>query len=201
MTVQYNNNGDTGRYDCTAMKSNYGEPFCQSLTAAPLDALITRPVLQALEPAALEASVALATDLEAERAALDLHWQQRLEGACYEVERARRQYNACEPENRLVARSLERTWEEALAERRDWRPTTNAFGVKDWQYQARQNSTRSAILRRICPHSGGPKQPPRRNAKPSSDCCSNVSWSKWCTTRSRFVLCAIGTAAIEPCTS
>jgi hypothetical protein len=89
-----------------AMKSAYGEPFCQSLTAAPLEALITRLVLQALEPAALEASLALATDLEAERAALDLHWQQRLERACYEVERARRQYNACEPENRLVARSL-----------------------------------------------------------------------------------------------
>jgi DNA invertase Pin-like site-specific DNA recombinase len=116
MTAQYNNNGHTARYVCMAMKSNYGEPFCQSLTAAPLDALITRLVLQALEPAALEASLALATDLEAGRAALDLHWQQRLERACYEVERARRQYNACEPENRLVARSLERTWEEALAE-------------------------------------------------------------------------------------
>jgi excisionase family DNA binding protein len=116
MTAHYNNNGHTGRYVCIAMKSNYGEPSCQSLTAAPLDALITRLVLQALEPAALEASLALATDLEAERAALDLHWQQRLERACYEVERARRQYNACEPENRLVARSLERAWEEALAE-------------------------------------------------------------------------------------
>jgi len=34
----------------------------------------------------------------------------------YEVEWARRQYNGCEPENRLVARSLERAWEEALAE-------------------------------------------------------------------------------------
>ena len=97
-------------------ESNYGEPFCQSLTAAPLDALMTRLVLQALEPAALEASLALAADLEAERAALDVHWQQRLERARYDVERARRQYNACEAENRLVARSLERAWEEALAE-------------------------------------------------------------------------------------
>jgi hypothetical protein len=79
------------------MKSNYGEPSCQSLTAAPLDALMTRLVLQAIEPAALEASLALATDLEAERAALDLHWQQRLERAAYEVERAHRLYNACEP--------------------------------------------------------------------------------------------------------
>jgi hypothetical protein len=116
MTAHYNNNGHTARYVCMSMKSNYGEPFCQSLTAAPLDGLMTRLVLQALEPAALEASLALAADLEAERAALDLHWQQRLERACYEVERARRQYNACEPENRLVARSLERAWEEALAE-------------------------------------------------------------------------------------
>jgi excisionase family DNA binding protein len=116
MTAHYNNNGHQARYVCIAMKSNYGEPSCQSLAAAPVDALMTRLVLQALEPAALEASLALATDLEAERAALDLHWQQRLERAAYEVERARRQYNACEPENRLVARSLERAWEEALAE-------------------------------------------------------------------------------------
>src|SRR5262245_51014315 len=84
--------------------------------------------------------------------------------------------------------------------RRDWRPTTNAFGVNGWRRQARRNSTRSAILRRICPHSGRPQQPPGTNAKRSSDCCSNVSWSKWCTTQSRFVSCAIGTAAIEPCT-
>jgi hypothetical protein len=56
-------------------------------------------------------------DLDAERAALDRHWQQRLERARYEVERARRQYCAVEPENRLVARTLERAWEEALSER------------------------------------------------------------------------------------
>jgi excisionase family DNA binding protein len=116
MTAHYNNNGRAARYVCMSMKSNYGEPFCQSLTAAPLDGMMTRLVLQALQPAALETSLALAADLEAERAALDQHWQQRLERACYEVERARRQYNACEPENRLVARSLERAWEEALAE-------------------------------------------------------------------------------------
>jgi recombinase-like zinc beta ribbon protein/recombinase len=116
MTAHYNNNGHNARYVCVAMKSNYGEPSCQSLTAAPLDALMTRLVLQAIEPAALEASLTLATDLEAERVALDRHWQQRLERTAYEVERARRQYDACEPENRLVARSLERAWEEALAE-------------------------------------------------------------------------------------
>jgi DNA invertase Pin-like site-specific DNA recombinase len=116
MNAQYNNNGHTGRYSCMHMKTTYGEPSCQSLTAAPLDALVTSLVLQALQPAALEASIALAKDLEAERAALDHHWQQRLERARYHVERARRQYEAVEPENRLVCRTLERAWEEALAE-------------------------------------------------------------------------------------
>jgi hypothetical protein len=42
----------------------------------------------------------------------------KIERAAYEEERARRQYNACEPENRLVARTLERQWEEALQQQR-----------------------------------------------------------------------------------
>jgi DNA invertase Pin-like site-specific DNA recombinase/uncharacterized protein YndB with AHSA1/START domain len=116
MMAQYNNNGHTGRYTCTYMKASYGEPLCQSLKAAPLDGLMTGLILEALQPAALEASIALATDLEAERAALDGHWRHRLERARYQVERARREYSAVEPENRLVARTLERSWEEALTE-------------------------------------------------------------------------------------
>ena len=116
MLAQYNNNGHAARYVCSQMQSCYGEPFCQSLKAASLDALISGLVLQALEPAAIEASLALAGSLEAERAALDRHWRQRLERAAYEVERARRQYAAVEPENRLVARTLERDWEKALTE-------------------------------------------------------------------------------------
>ena len=116
MTAQYNNNGHAGRYTCQSMRSSYGEPLCQSLKAAPLDGLVARLILQAIEPAALEVSLAIASDLEGERAALDLHWQQRRERARYGVERARRQYDAVEPENRLVARTLERAWEEALAE-------------------------------------------------------------------------------------
>jgi len=88
MLAQYNNNGHAARYVCSQMQSCYGEAFCQSLTAAPLDALVSGMVLKALEPAAIEASLALAGTLEAERAALDRHWRQRLERAAYEVERA-----------------------------------------------------------------------------------------------------------------
>ena len=55
-------------------------------------------------------------NLAAERAALDRHWQQRRERARYLAERARRQYDAIEPENRLAVRTLERDWEQALTE-------------------------------------------------------------------------------------
>jgi len=49
---------------------------------------------------------------------MDQQWQHRLERACYQTDRAARQYHAVEPENRLVARELERQWEHCLAEQR-----------------------------------------------------------------------------------
>ena len=116
MLAHYNHNGHAARYVCSQLQSCYGEPFCQSLQAAPVDDLISGLVLEALKPAAIEASLALVENLEAERAALERHWRQRLERAGYEVERARRQYAVVEPENRLVARTLERDWEAALTE-------------------------------------------------------------------------------------
>jgi recombinase-like zinc beta ribbon protein/recombinase len=116
MVSQYNNNGVNPRYACIRMACDYAEPVCQTLKAAPLDALVERLVLAALEPAALETSLLAAGELERERAALDSQWRRRLERAGYQAERARRQFDATEPENRLVARTLERQWEEALAE-------------------------------------------------------------------------------------
>jgi recombinase-like zinc beta ribbon protein/recombinase len=116
MNSAYNHNGRGARYVCGNMRSTYDQPLCQSLAAPPLDALVADLVLEAVQPAALEVSLAVAADVEAERAAAERRWQQRLERARYQAERARRQYDAVEPENRLVARTLERAWEEALAE-------------------------------------------------------------------------------------
>ena len=71
-------------------------------------------MLRALEPSALDVSLQVAQDIEAERQRLERTWRQRLERAQYEVDRATRQYNAVEPENRLVARGLEKQLEEKL---------------------------------------------------------------------------------------
>jgi hypothetical protein len=116
MAAQYNNNGANPRYACSSMAYRYAEPVCQTLKAAPLDALVERLMREALEPAALEASLLAATDLERERDVIERQWQQRVERSRYEAERTYRQFNAVEPENRLVARTLERQWEQALTE-------------------------------------------------------------------------------------
>ncbi|HEX9414897.1 MAG TPA: hypothetical protein VF916_15435, partial [Ktedonobacterales bacterium] len=79
-----------------------------------LEAFVTAHVLVALAPAALELSRAAATQVAQERAASAQLWEQRRERAAYETQRAARQYQAVEPENRLVARTLERAWEEKL---------------------------------------------------------------------------------------
>jgi hypothetical protein len=119
MTTSYRENGRALRYSCSRAQVDYGEPLCQSLAGFPLDQLVSDWVLKALEPAALEISLQVAQDLEAERRQLHHQWAQRLERARYQAERAFRQYTAVEPENRLVARTLERQWEAALAEEQD----------------------------------------------------------------------------------
>ncbi|UEM07673.1 recombinase zinc beta ribbon domain-containing protein (plasmid) [Skermanella rosea] len=127
MTTQYRSNGHAARYVCNRAASSYAAPLCQSLVAATVDEAVTALVLQALEPAALEVSLRAAEDLAAERAAVQRHWAQRLERARYEVKRAFRQYDAVEPENRLVARTLERHWEAALAAEADLRAEYERF--------------------------------------------------------------------------
>lgn len=116
MVVNYNNAYNGLRYNCLHALVNYGEPECQSLSGKRLDALVAQQVLAALAPAALELHLAAAEDLEQQRQRLHHNWRQRLERAGYEAERAARQYGEVEPENRLVARELERRWEEALRE-------------------------------------------------------------------------------------
>jgi DNA invertase Pin-like site-specific DNA recombinase len=116
MVVNYNHGGRFLRYGCNHALVCYGQPECQSLAGERLDALVTEQVLAALQPAALELHLAAAADLEQQRQALHQNWQQRRERAGYEAERAARQYRLVEPENRLVARELERQWEAALAD-------------------------------------------------------------------------------------
>jgi hypothetical protein len=67
------------RYTCRNLARAYGAPDCQSLSGPSLDRLVTKLMLQALTPSALEVSLQLAEDLELERTALHRQWRQHLE--------------------------------------------------------------------------------------------------------------------------
>jgi hypothetical protein len=115
MAVHYRGRGRYLRYVCASAAASCGRPQ-RSITGQVLDRLMAEQVLAALQPGALELSLAAADDVVRERQRLDENWRQRLERARYQAQRAERQYRAVDAENRLVARTLERQWEEALQE-------------------------------------------------------------------------------------
>jgi DNA invertase Pin-like site-specific DNA recombinase len=114
MQVRYGGPRKLHTYTCSRLATDYAEGYCHYLPGAPLDEFVGEWVLKALEPAALELSLEASERLEKEREELDGLWQQRLERAAYEAERAGRHYRLIKPENRLVARQLAREWEEKL---------------------------------------------------------------------------------------
>jgi len=120
MTVRYQR-GPGGvlqpSYTCGMAAATWAEDRCQQLSGTCVNEYVSGLALQAMAPAALEISLAAAEQEEDRRAGIDRIWRQRLERADYAADRARRQYQLAEPENRLVVRQLEKDWNEALAER------------------------------------------------------------------------------------
>jgi len=114
MTTRYTQNGRGLRYCCDQARIHEQAARCQSVPGGLIDEAVERLVLEALAPLTIALSLQAVTDLETERAQVLTHWKQRLERAQYTVTRAFRQYNAVDPDHRLVARQLEQQWEEAL---------------------------------------------------------------------------------------
>ena len=118
MKVKYSGpNGRTHTYLCeSTYQTQATSVICQTIGGLRFDRTVVDAFLEAVTPAGVEATAAAVDQLEAdhaERRQLQLLAVERVE---YEAERRRRQFDACEPENRLVARSLERAYEEALAD-------------------------------------------------------------------------------------
>lgn len=101
-------------YHCRREQMTYDTPQCQSFPLPDLDLAVRDAFFDAVQPARLETILQALTLLEQERQALDHQWQLKRERARYAVHLAERQYDACDPDNRLVARALETRWNEAL---------------------------------------------------------------------------------------
>src|SRR5690606_5101370 len=121
LMVQYSGRANRLRYQCARGAQNRGEPLCQGIVGRDLDHFITERIFEILEPASLELCLAATSDLEQERARLDELWRQKLERTAHQADRAARQFQAVEPENRLVARTLEKNWEVALRDQEQLR--------------------------------------------------------------------------------
>jgi len=112
MTVSHG--GEYRRYECRRAQLDYAASPCQGFPVRHLDDVVGSVFLEAVQPAALATMLEAFAMMERERHDVDRHWQLRIERARYEADRAQRQYDAVEPENRLVARSLEARWNAAL---------------------------------------------------------------------------------------
>ncbi|MCA1693398.1 MAG: recombinase family protein [Actinobacteria bacterium] len=107
--------GNCPRYVCARAKQLYGgEQGCQSLGGRRLEQRVLEEVFRVLAPAALTATAQALSDAEQVHASNLRAFTLAVERARFEADRARRQYDAVEPENRLVARTLERTLEAKL---------------------------------------------------------------------------------------
>jgi hypothetical protein len=106
--------GEYPEYRCSADQSQFGGTDCQRVRALALDTQVEQRFLQALQPDQVTLALSALAQLEQEEQAESKQWELRLERARYQAKRAERQYQAVEPENRLVARSLEKQWEEQL---------------------------------------------------------------------------------------
>jgi DNA invertase Pin-like site-specific DNA recombinase len=115
LTVRYTGSRhDVLRYSCWRGFLDNGEPRCIAFGGVPVDEAIAREILRVVRPAAIEAAV-MASEDEAHKcdevvAALE----RDLEAARYSARRAQKQFDAADPENRLVADELERRWNRAL---------------------------------------------------------------------------------------
>lgn len=110
--------GTTGyvpRYSCRGAALNHGTGSCISFGGLRIDEAMERELLRVLSPGAIEAALLSTAATEDERAAVRRALELELREAQYEADRARRQYDAVEPEHRLVAETLERRWNTALA--------------------------------------------------------------------------------------
>ena len=106
--------GKIGRYNCYGARTNHGTERCITISGLSIDAEICKEVLRVLKPLGIDAAVKAIETQTSETTAAQRQLELSLQQTRYEAAHARRQYDAVDPANRLVAGELERRWNEAL---------------------------------------------------------------------------------------
>ncbi len=115
MSTNYQANGRPF-YDCAKSRGDHVQTrACRSVGAATVDQVVAGRLLQVLGPDEVALALAAADEVTERRQRSTRASELAVERAQYDADRAERALLACEPENRLVARSLESRWEAKLA--------------------------------------------------------------------------------------
>jgi hypothetical protein len=104
------------RYACPQAQLDNTEARCIAFNGGLIDAAVARELLRVVEPAAIEATVLASQQQVQAQAEVVQALRRDLQAAQYRAQRAERQYEATDPQNRLVAEELERRWNVALQE-------------------------------------------------------------------------------------
>jgi hypothetical protein len=102
-------------YDCSSRRDQLTTPSCRSVAAACVDAAVAAALLNALTPGQVALALSAAGEVAGRHQRASRAAELAVERARYDADRAERAFCAVEPENRLVARSLEARWEARLA--------------------------------------------------------------------------------------
>jgi excisionase family DNA binding protein len=103
------------RYICNREMDYASDKKCIAFNNMRVDAAVSAEVLRAISPLGIDAALQLIADREQASGERLRQSEMALQQARYEVTHARRQYDAVDPDNRLVASELERRWNERLA--------------------------------------------------------------------------------------
>lgn len=116
MRIQYQGRRGYAVYLCARLTNTGESVYCTAVPAERVDPCVEEKLLEALQPAGIEAALLAMAELEKRSEALKREREHHIEQAEYEAQLARRRYEAVDPDNRLVAGNLERDWEERLLE-------------------------------------------------------------------------------------
>jgi len=103
-------------YTCDIAERRFGAPICNRASAVRVDALVEDLFLTVINPETLDKSIQYAAKLKEEAGLLERQWQEKLKRLEYQSDLARRRYEHVDPENRLVAQTLETEWNQSLME-------------------------------------------------------------------------------------
>jgi len=114
MVAYTGNHAAVPRYCCVRGRLDKGDETCISFGGVTVDDAVSREVLRVLQPAAIDAAVLAVTEQNRKNDDLLNALLLEVKAARYAADRARKQYDAVDPDNRLVAEELERRWNDAL---------------------------------------------------------------------------------------